>query len=474
MIALLYCRLVSSGSVAMSPASPRLAWRQIASLIAVIVALAILLVVSAHPILQAGIVVVLCIGLWATGWLPQWLTALIFFTLCMVAKVAPASIAFAGFESAATWLVFSGMVIGAAINHTGLGERIAARIGPHLASGYPQAVVGVGLVGLIASFFMPSAMGRIVLLVPILLMLVERFGYGPGNPGRIGILLAGIMSSFLPTFTVLPANVPNNVLMGASEAVLGFSPSYGEYLLLHFPILGLLKWIIMMGVILWQFRGAAPTPYTAEGETAPGRGGPLMSALLAFAVLMWMTDAWHGISPAWIGMLVALVCLFPGTGLLPAKPLSTMSLEPFIYVAGIVSLGALAHQSGLGEAIAGRLLDVLPLAPGADAGNFTWLALIATGLGMLVTLPGVPAVLTPLAPQLADVTGWSPSAVVMSQVLGFSTVLLPYQSPPLIIGLLTSGVSIRQATRITLPLAAITIVLLWPMDYLWWQWLGMF
>ncbi|WP_110684831.1 SLC13 family permease [Salinicola aestuarinus] len=449
-----------------------LPWRQAASLVATGTALALLLLIPAGSFLQTGVIVALGIGLWATGWLPQWLTALIFFTLCMVAKVAPASVIFAGFESAATWLVFSGMVIGAAIHHTGLGDRVAATLGPRLATGYPQAVIGAGLLGLIAAFFMPSAMGRIVLLVPVLLTLIGRLGYAENDPGRHGILLAGIMSCFLPTFTILPANVPNNVLMGASEAVLGYSPSYGEYLLLHFPILGLLKWMLMMAVILWQFRGGPPTsiPPARAGHRPPEVA--TMAALLAFAVGMWMTDAWHGISPAWIGMLVALVCLFPGSRLMPEKPLSTMSLEPFVYVAGIVSLGALAHESGLGEALAGRLVEVLPLADGADAGNFAWLAVIATTLGLLVTLPGVPAVLTPLAPQLADVTGWSAEATVMSQVLGFSTVVLPYQSPPLVIGLLTSGLSMRHAVRVTLPLALITVGLLWPLDYLWWQWLG--
>ncbi|WP_110670705.1 SLC13 family permease [Salinicola halophilus] len=451
---------------------PSVPCRHAVSLLATAAALALLLLMPAGSLAQAGIVVTLGIGLWATGWLPQWLTALIFFTLCMVAKVAPAGVVFAGFESAATWLVFSGMVIGAAINHTGLGDRVAAVVGPRLASGYAQAVIGAGLLGLIASFFMPSAMGRIVLLVPILLTLVGRLGYAEHDPGRHGILLAGIMSSFLPTFTILPANVPNNVLMGASEAVLGVSPSYAEYLLLHFPILGLIKWVLLMGVILWQFRGGTPASIPMERSDARPPGIVAMGVLLAFAVGMWMTDAWHGISPAWIGMLVALVCLFPGSGLMPAKPLTQMSLEPFVYVAGIVSLGALAHESGLGAALAGRLLEVLPLADGADAGNFAWLAVIATTLGLLVTLPGVPAVLTPLAPQLADVTGWSVEATVMSQVLGFSTVVLPYQSPPLIIGLLTSGLGMRQAARVTLPVALITVVVLWPLDYLWWQWLG--
>lgn len=457
----------------MPPVSSRPAWLQGIALIAILAALATLLVVAGHPILQAGIVVVLCIGLWATGWLPQWLTALVFFTLCTVAKVAPASVVFSGFESAAAWLVFSGMVIGAAINHTGLGARAAARIGPCLASGYPQAVFGIGLTAVLASFVMPSSMGRIVLLTPILLTLAERFGYEPGNPGRTGFLLSGIMSSFLPAFTILPANVPNNVLMGTSEAVLGFSPGYGDYLLLHFPILGLLKWLLMMLLILRLFPASAPATLPpareVEATTATGR---TMVALLGFAMLMWMTDAWHGISPAWIGMLVALVCLFPGSGLLPTNPLSRLSLEPFIYVAGIVSLGALAHASGLGSTIAGHLLDTLPLAHDADAANFGWLAAIATALGLLVTLPGIPAVMTTLTPQLADATGWSPQAVVTLQVLGFSTVLLPYQSPPLVIGLLMSGVSLRHAVRVTLPLALVTIGLLWPLDYLWWRWLG--
>lgn len=448
-----------------------LSWRHGVSLAACVAALAALLFVPAGTVVQAGIVVTLCIALWATGWLPQWLTALIFFTLCMVGDVVPASVAFAGFESAATWLVFSGMVIGAAINHTGLGDRVAAWVEPRLATGYPQAVIGAGLLGLIASFFMPSAMGRIVLLVPILLTLVGQMGYTANDPGRHGILLAGIMSSFLPTFTILPANVPNNVLMGASEAALGYSPSYGEYLLLHFPILGLLKWGVIMGVILWQFRDVSPTPAPPENPVQAPQSGKLMGALLAFAVVMWMTDAWHGISPAWIGMLVALACLYPGSGLMPAKPLSNMNLEPFIYVAGIVSLGALAHESGLGEALAERLVEVLPLADGANAGNFAWLSMIATILGMLVTLPGVPAVLTPLAPQLADVTGWSVEATVMAQVVGFSTVVLPYQSPPLVIGLLTSGLSMRQGARVTLPVTLVTVVVLWPLDYLWWQWL---
>ncbi len=429
---------------------------------------------AADPLLRAASVVVVSIALWATGWLPQWLTALAFFTLCMVAGVANADTVFAGFSSAATWLVFSGLVIGAAIQHTGLGENLASRVGPLLAPSYRLAVSGVVVLGLAMAFVMPSAMGRIVLMAPILITLADHLGYAEGRRGRTGVILGGMMGTYLPTFAILPANVPNNVLMGAAETVLGEAPSYSAYLLLHFPVLGLLKAIILIGVMLRLYPDSDPRPEARQASEASALSGTQrgLAGLLAAAVLLWLSDAWHGVSPAWIGMAIAFVCLFPGSGLMKAKPLQSLNFESLIYVAGIVSLGALAHQSGLGARIAHFLLEALPLGETGDAATFGLLSGLAMALGTLVTLPGVPAVLTPLAPEMATITGWSPEAITMSQVVGFSTALLPYQAPPLVVGLISAGLKLHDAMRVLLIMAAISLVVLWPLDYLWWQVLG--
>ncbi|MEA3251501.1 MAG: anion permease [Pseudomonadota bacterium] len=429
---------------------------------------------SAAPLLRAASVIVLSIALWATGWLPQWLTALVFFTLCTVAGVASADTVFAGFSSAATWLVFSGLVIGAAIQHTGLGGSLASRVGPLLAPSYRLAVGGVVALGLAMAFVMPSAMGRIVLMAPILIMLANHLGYTEGRRGRTGVILGGMMGTYLPTFAILPANVPNNVLMGAAETVLGAPPSYSAYLLLHFPVLGLLKAIILVWLMLRLYPDSDPRPEARQANDSPALNGAQkrLAGLLAAAVLLWLSDAWHGISPAWIGLAIALVCLFPGSGLMNAKPLQSLNFESLIYVAGIVSLGALAHESGLGARIAHWLLAALPLGETGDAATFGLLGGLAMALGTLITLPGVPAVLTPLAPEMATITGWSPEAITMSQVVGFSTALLPYQAPPLVVGLISTGLRLRDAVRVLLIMAAISLVLLWPLDYLWWQLLG--
>lgn len=423
---------------------------------------------------RAAAVILLAIGLWATGWLPEWLTAFVFFTLCMVAKVAPPSDVFAGFASSATWLVLSGVVIGAAIRHTGLGDRLAGSLAPLIGGSFVKAISAVSLFGVLMTFVMPSAMGRVVLMLPILIALARHLGYAEGTRGQVGIVLAGLFGTYLPASAVLPANVPNNVFVGTVEAVLGNAPAYGQYLLLHFPVLGIAKTLILVPLLIVFYRDTprATASDTPVGTTAMTAGEIHLALLLLAAVALWATDRWHGISAAWVGMIVAVWCLFPASGLLRPKPFQSLGFEPVFYVSGIVGMGAVADHSGLGTRIAEWLLSILPLAPDAPAQTFGVLSTLSTLIGLFVTLPGVPAVMTPMVPALAEATQWSPEVVAMTQVIGFSTVLLPYQAPPLVVAIQSGGLPAKEVVRMCLITAAITVILLWPLDYLWWKALG--
>ena len=63
-----------------------------------------------HPLFIPSLVIGITILLWATSLLPEFITALLFFAVAMVAKIAPADVIFGGFASSAFWLVFSGFV----------------------------------------------------------------------------------------------------------------------------------------------------------------------------------------------------------------------------------------------------------------------------------------------------------------------------------------------------------------------------
>ena len=85
-------------------------------------------------------------------------------------------------------------------------------------------------------------------------------------------------------------------------------------------------------------------------------------------------------------------------------------------------------------------------------------------MGLVTTIPAVPTVLSPLATDFAQLTGFTLPAVLMTQVIGFSTVIFPYQVVPLILAMQLSKESLSSLLKITLPLAVITIFVLMPLD----------
>lgn len=423
----------------------------------------------------ALILILSMLSLWATGVIAEYITAMMFFTAAILFAIAPPEVAFAGFSSTAFWLIFPGLFIGVAVNRTGLGDRLARRLLGHFPKRYVGVVFGNAILGVAMAFIMPSAMGRILLLLPIFSAIAARLGYARGSRPYVGVVLSGIFGTFFPAVTILPANVPNVVLIGAAEAMGIAPPDFAHYLLLHFPVMGVLRTLLTTAIVAWMYRGGAAQPVAEEGAPPPMSAAEWrLSAILAVALLLWCTDSWHHISPAWVGMLAGIACLLPGVGVLGPDAIQRINVASLFYIAAIVGLGVLVSTSGIGRLAADGLLAVLPLEPGSPARNFALLAGIASLTGVLASQPGIPAVLTPLAQEFAAASGLPLMTVLMTQVLGYATVLLTFQAPALVVAIQALGLPMREANKLCFTVSAASIVLLWPLNYLWWVWLGLF
>ena len=118
-------------------------------------------------------------------------------------------------------------------------------------------------------------------------------------------------------------------------------------------------------------------------------------ALLGATVLLWMTDSWHGIAPAWIGLAAACFCLLPRIGFLNGEQFAAgVNVRTCIYVAGILGLTALVSHSGLGDRLGGALLAMMPDLHGKPFTAFGSLVGITALLNFVVTANGVPALFT--------------------------------------------------------------------------------
>jgi len=447
---------------------------------AIVVAAAVAVYLTPPPagvsmeMMHAAALVVFTIGLWAVGSLPEHMVGLLFFMLAMALAVAPAQVVFSGFASATLWLVLGGLIMAEAVNRTGLAQRLASALFDRYALTYAQLVVAVVMASVVLSFLIPATVGRVLLLLPIVMALAKRVGFEHDSTGYNGLCLATIIATYQCGTAVLPANAPNLVLAGSAEALYGIQITYAEYLWVQFPVLGALKSASIIGFVLWLFPASAKSLQivrTAEPLTPAQRR---MVAILAVALVLWATDFLHGIKSGWIALAAGIACLLPRVGVMPVAAFHEVRLGPYFYVGATLGLGLVIQKTGLSAGLGSLLHGVLPLESGADFSNFIMLSVLATFAGLFTTNPAQPAVLAPLAETFAQATGWPLKSALMVIGVGFTTFLLPYQVPPAMVGLQVGALRVMPMLRLTLPLAAFSLLVMLPLQYLWWRAIGYF
>lgn len=423
-------------------------------------------------------VVLITLIFWSSGFVPPFLASFIFFALVTTLGLIPPSVVFSGFSSTAVWLIISGFIIGAAISKSGLGQSVASLISTHLTASYTRLITGLVMSAMLLGFIMPSSVGRAVVLIPIGMALADSVGLKQGSNGRIGIATALAISCNMPSFAILPANIPNMILAGSSENLFGISFGYTEYLLLHFPILGILKSLIVIFLVVRIFPDEISVQCVEKESVEKNsiidtRMQKKVGILLMFTLMLWITDSIHGINPAWVGLVTATILLLPKWGVVEPKDFNqSVDFSTIIFVAGALGLGALVNESGIGSELGLLFTHIIPTEQSSSFLSFMSLSVISTLTGLIATIPGVPTVLTPMAGDFAQMTGLSLPSVIMTQVIGFSTVIFPYQVGPLVVAMQLSKEPLGKLLKITIPLTVITLLVLIPLDYLWWTQLG--
>ena len=265
-------------------------------------------------VLRPAVLSVFAMLCWATGVLPEHVTALAFFALAMLLAIAPPEVVFAGFLSASLWLVLSGLIVGVAIIQTGLGAWVAQAVLGWCGTSYVRLVSGLVVMGMTLTFVMPSTIGRTLLVIPLVVALAERLGFAAGTPGRTGLVMAAALGTYMPAAAILPANIPNLALAGASETLYGLTFHYGSYLLWHLPVTGVLKAIAMVLLICRMYPATMRRPERVHAPPPLTRDQHVLLAVLLVALGCWMSDAFHHLAPAWVGLGVALLCVLPRRG----------------------------------------------------------------------------------------------------------------------------------------------------------------
>ena len=152
--------------------------------------------------------------------------------------------------------------------------------------------------------------------------------------------------------------------------------------------------------------------------------------------------------------------------------LGRVNFGPWIFVAGVIGLGAIASHSGLAARVGQLMVSVIDLGALATWQQYAGIVVMGMVTGVVTSLPAAPAVMTPLAQSLAETSGWPLESVLMAQVPTWTIFAFPYQAPPLVIALALGGVRMSRAMPAMLTLFIFGIAVTIPVHFLWMRLLG--
>jgi len=452
-------------------------WRAAVVLLAVMLAAGIALTPAPQGVAQKAMVALglisMTVVLWATLAIPPPLAAAIFIGLVIVTGAAAPASAISGFLSSSLWLVFGGLMIGAAAERTGFGRFIARRFLGRFRSSFSALVLGVIAGSTLLTFLVPSNIGRLAITIPVVLALADDAGYRLGSNGHVGLVLIAVVGNFAVGQGVLPGNLLNMMIIGAGETLYGLDVSYMHYLLLCAPVLGLAKGLLVWRLLVWMYPAPAPRPNGEMRDDRLGLEAKRVGVILAAAILLWATDFWHGIKPGWVALAAGALCVVPGIGVLPPRELvNPQRLLIIVWVGTVLSLAAVMTESGAGELVSNALAQLAGVEGRSPFYGYFAMAYLSSVIATLATFGGGIPIAAATAAEVSAATGLPLETAVMALAPGMSAMFFPYIASPIVVGLAMGRVSQRAAIPFMVTLALLTWVLVIPLNGLWWWLIG--
>lgn len=322
------------------------------------------------------------------------------------------------------WLLLAAFVIAAGVTGSGLATRATAYVVS--AARTPRQLVHL-LTGalVVTTFAVPSTSGRAALSLPVFLCLARVF---PDRPQLVRAL-----ALLFPTVILLSAV---GSLLGAGAHLLtsevlrtatGEGISFVRWLLLGLPLAVVASHAAAELVLVvftsrderrrrlvlsaTDFAADSPSPVTGPLSVAESRA----ALLLASVVLLWCSEPLHGVDPAVVALVGALVATSPRYGSVSLSAgLKAAPWSLLLFLAATLALGSALTASGAAAWFAGALFGGFS-GGGAGIGFLVVVVVVSTAMHLLVQSRSArSSVLVPVVVALAPAVGISPVAAAFA------------------------------------------------------------
>jgi sodium-dependent dicarboxylate transporter 2/3/5 len=393
--------------------------------------------------------------------------------------VARFDVAFSGFSNDTAWFLFAALLLGRMASKTGLARRVAYSIMLRLGVGYPSILFGLLLTDFLLTFIVPSGIARVVIMASIALALVEAFQAKRGSNIARGMFLMLTYTGNIFDKMII-AGAGSITAAGLIAKVGGVEVSWALWFFAFLPC-SIVTVLVAWRLTLWLYppEQAALTQGRAyfQGELDKmGTWSPAetkSAILVGVAILLWVTDFLHHLSPVMVALGVTLFALLPRIGVLDAEDMRTLNYMPVFFVAEAVSMGNVLDVTKgidvLAHAVFGWIAPFLGNIFATTAilywSAFLYHFLLASEISMLGTS-------IPLVMEFAKMNHMNPLQLGLIWTFAAGGKLFAYQSGVLIVGYAYGYFEARDLIRVGAWLTLVEFVILMLMVPFYWPLIG--
>src|SRR5262252_5720159 len=364
-------------------------------------------------------------------------------------------VAFSGFANDTAWFLFGALLIGAIATRSGVARRLAYWIILRVGTTYPRILLGLIVTDFLLTFIVPSGIARVVIMAAIAIGLADAFDAAKGSNVARGMFL-------ILTYT---ANIFDKMIIAGAGSITargGIEKYGGVEVLWSQWFLAFLTCSILTLLAAWWFTLKLYPPekvglaggyeFLREelrkmGPLAPRERNAAM--LILAAIVLWLTDFIHHISPAVIGIGVGLFAMLPRIEIIEPQEMRRLNYMPVFFVAAAVSMGTVMEATKGIEVLTQHVLAWMQPLLGNIVVTTTvmyWTAfvyhfLLASEISMLGTS-------IPLVMGFAKAHAMSPLLLGMIWTFAAGGKLFAYQSGVLIVGYSYGYFEARDLMRI--------------------------
>jgi len=280
-----------------------------------------------NPVILSLLILFIAIFLWFTKLIPPAITSFVVIFLFSVFGILTFEESASSLGEGNIWLIIAMLTMGITVEQTNLDKRLAFHI-LALAKGSVRLILlYLIVISFLLSFFIPNAVGRLTVLLPLGLGIINTIQNSNNSKDDIqniakSVILTITFAPYISTIGLMTASSGAIYAVGLFETMLNYTWSYLYWMAVMIPIV-LVTLFIFWLILIWKF----PIKITKVEEsyyyfneeksklgslTIPEKKLILLYLLL---ILLWITKGLHHMSIPMSALFVVILLFIPGINL---------------------------------------------------------------------------------------------------------------------------------------------------------------